>query len=143
MTQSPLARTALLFLVALALSPAHSTAAQDQPNPLVTLIRAQVSDPAQPFSLLVKVTVKEGRNAEFEKAFAKAIKGTRAEQGVLTYDLSRDPKNPQAYIVYERWKSVAAIESHLKSEHIQALVKSLPDLTAAEPVFQVLIPAGE
>ena len=39
---------------------------------------------------------------------AKAAKATRAEKGCIAYDLNRDTEDTARYVVYERWKNVAA-----------------------------------
>ena len=52
----------------------------------------------------------------------------RVRKKELSPTTSRDPKKPQAYIVYERWLSVAAIESHLQTDHIKTLNKALPEM---------------
>ena len=64
--------------------------------------------------------VKDGLQAKFETAFAKAIKGTRKEKGSLRYDLNRDAKAPTRYLVYERWKSLKDLEArHANAVHHQ------------------------
>jgi quinol monooxygenase YgiN len=87
--------------------------------------------------------VKEGSAAKFEEAFAKGAKETRTEKGCITYDLNRDSEDAARYVVYERWKNVEALESHLKSDHTKALLKALPDLVEGAPEPRVLIPAAE
>ena len=63
-------------LAALLLLPTVSLAA-DEPNPIVTQVKAALKDPAKPFTLLVFLQVKDGMQEKFEAAFTKAIKGTR------------------------------------------------------------------
>ena len=128
---------ALLALPALALS------AADEPHPLVAKIKADLKDPAKPFTLVVQLQVKEGMHAKLETAFVKAAKETRKEKGCITYDLNRDAKDPTRFMVYERWKSLADLEAHLKAPHITALFDELKDVLAAPPEGKVLLPAAE
>jgi quinol monooxygenase YgiN len=141
----PLGRTAALPLAALATLAllAPGAAGQEKPNPIVATVKAALKDPSRPFTLVVQIQLKEGNGDKFEAAFAKAIKATRKEKGCLAYDLNRDTKTPTGYQVYERWSNLAALEAHLKSEHITTLLREIGDLLASPPEGRVLLPAGE
>ncbi|MCC6416693.1 MAG: antibiotic biosynthesis monooxygenase [Gemmataceae bacterium] len=117
--------------------------AQDKPNPIAAQVKASLKDSARPFTMLVSLQVKEGAAAKFEAAFAKAIKATRAEKGCRAYDLNRDTKTPTHYTLYERWANLPALEAHLRTAHITALLAEVGDLLAAPPKVRVLVPASE
>jgi quinol monooxygenase YgiN len=121
----------------------NRVAGQDKENPVITAVKSRLKNPDKPFTLLVRVQVKEGVEKQFEAAFAKAITATRKERGNLAYDLNRDTQNPSHYLVYERWKDLAALEAHLKTPHIKALFAELPKVTDGAPESQILLPAGE
>jgi quinol monooxygenase YgiN len=123
--------------------PTQPRVSAQEPNPIVAKVKESVKDPSKPFTMIVLVKVREGQADAFEKAFVDAIKGTRKEKGNITYQLNRDPKKPTEYMVYERWQNVAALEAHMKTEHIMNLLGALPDLLAGEPEVQVLMPASE
>lgn len=136
----------LLAILAILVGSVRMTArapAQEQEHPIAAQVKAAVKDPAQPFTLTVRLNIKEGVAAKFEAAFAKAVKATRREKGNRVYDLNRDTKTPTQYLVYERWQNVAALEAHLKSPHITALLAELGELLAAPPEVSVLVPAGD
>jgi quinol monooxygenase YgiN len=116
---------------------------EEKSQPIVDQVKAAVKDPAKPFTMLVHLQVKEGDGEKLEAAFAKAIKPTRKEKGCLTYDLSRDAKTPTHYLVYERWQNVDALDAHLKTAHITALLTELADLLASPPEVRVHVPAGD
>lgn len=116
---------------------------QAEPHPIAVQVKAELKDPAKPFTMIVRLQVKEGEQNKFEAAFAKAVKATRMEKGCVAYDLSREAKDPTRYIVYERWKSLADLDAHLKTAHITALLAELKELLAAAPEARVLLPAGE
>lgn len=122
---------------------APTTQAQEKDDPIVAFVKPRLKDANKPFTLVVVVKVKEGAGERFETAFASALKGTRKEKGCITYDLNRDTGEAGRYMVYERWKSLADLEAHLKTEHIKALRMVLPDVTTGQPELQVLIPASE
>ena len=121
----------------------HRAAGEDKENPVITAVKSRLKNPDKPFTLLVRVQVKEGAEKQFEAAFAKAITATRKEKDNLGYDLNRDTQNPSRYLVYERWKNLAALEAHLKTPHLKALLAELPKMTEGAPESQVLVPAGE
>ncbi len=134
------AATVVLALATLCFSP---VAGQEKPNPIAAQVKASLKDPGKPFTMVVGLRTKEGAGEKVETAFAPAIKATRGEKGCLAYDLNRDTKAPEQYLVYERWQSLAALEAHLKSPHIATLLAALGDLLAAPPEVRVLLPAGE
>ena len=74
---------------------------------------------------------------------AKALTATRKEKGCITYDLNRDSKDAKRYVVYERWKSLADLAAHMKTDHIRTLLEALPDLTEGAPELRILLPAAE
>jgi len=138
--------TPLLLVVAvLAGSPlaVSFASAQEKENPIVGQVKAAVKDPARPFTLIVRLKVKEGAGVKLEAAFAKARKATRQEKGDRAYDLNRDTKTPTQYLVYERWQHLAALETHLKSAPIITLLTELGDFLAAPPEVSILVPAGD
>ncbi|MFO0969047.1 MAG: putative quinol monooxygenase [Gemmataceae bacterium] len=112
-------------------------------NPIIDAAKTAVSDPKKPFTMVVIVTVKEGKGKEFEDAFAPALKETRKEKGNIAYDLNRDLKDAAKYYVYERWRSIAALETHMETPHIKTLLSKLADLTTGAPETKFFAIAGE
>jgi quinol monooxygenase YgiN len=121
----------------------NRVAGEDKANPVITFVKSRLKNPDKPFTLIVRIKVKEGAGKQFEAAFAKAISATRKEKGNLTYDLNRDTQTPSRYLVYERWKDLAALEAHLNAPHLKALLAELPKVTDGPPESQVLLPEGE
>lgn len=130
----------LAVTLALALPPARTA---EEPHPLIGQAKASLKDTSNPFTMIVRLQVKDGSSEKFEITFGKAIGPTRKEKGCRAYELNRDAKTPNQYIVYERWQSLAALESHLKTPHITTLLMELGDLLAGPPEFQFYVPAGE
>ena len=121
---------ALPALVVAAGLAAPGRAADD--HPVVAQVKAKVKDPARPFALTVTFKVKAGKEKEFEAAFVPCLAATRKEAGCVAYELNRDPDDPSAYVMYEKFKSVAALNSHLKEDHTKKLLKALEPLTDGE-----------
>ena len=118
-------------------------AADDKDDPIVAFAKAKLKNADKPFTLMVMVKVKEGAGAKFETAFAKAAKETLKEKGCLRYELNRDSDDAAKYLVYERWKSLADLKTHLATDHIKALRADLPDLVTGAPELRIMLPTDE
>ena len=122
----------LLALSLLALAGATSAARGADDHPAVALVKSKVKDPARPFALFVTIKAKAGKEKELEAACAPCIAATKKEAGCLAYELNRDPDDPTTYVMFEKFKNVAALEAHLKQEHTTKLLKALEPLTDGE-----------
>lgn len=131
----------LASVVALAL--AGPGAGQEKLHPIAEQVKAGLKDPSKPFTLIVQLEAKEGMQAKFETAFAKAVKATRKEKGCITYELNRDAKTPTKYLLYERWQDLPSLDAHLKTPHITTLLKDLEELLAGPPDAKAMLPAGD
>jgi quinol monooxygenase YgiN len=143
--ESPMLFLPLLAVVVVLLALPVVTLAGDKadPNPLITKIKSELKDPSKPFTWVVSLQVTDGLQAKLEAAFTKAGKETHKEKGCLAYDLNRDVQEPTRYLIYERWKSLADMEAHLKSPYITTLEGELKELLTAPPERKLLVPVGE
>jgi quinol monooxygenase YgiN len=132
----PIPHSPLLALAALILGGTFAAAGGADEHPLVARVRAKVKDPAQPFVLVVSIKAKAGMGKALEEAFAPCVAASRKEAGCLAYDLVRDADDPTAYLVYEKFKGVAALDNHLKQGHTVKLLKAL------EPILDGEIKSG-
>jgi quinol monooxygenase YgiN len=137
-----LARLSVCALVLSVLVPS-AFGAEEKPHPIAAQVKAAVKDPAKPFVMLVFFKVKEGSEKDFEAAFAPAIEATLKEKGCRAYHMSRDPKSPTAYLLYEHWDSLPALAAHLKTPHIAAVGGKLGELTAGPTEVRVMEPIGK
>jgi quinol monooxygenase YgiN len=140
----PVRTTCLVIglLAVMVLAPSRA-ASDDKDDPIIAFVKPKLKAPDKPFTLVVILKVKEGEVKKFEAAMAKAVKASRMEKGCISYDLNRDSEDPMRYQIYERWKSLADLEAHLKSEHLKALRGLLPELVAGPPEPRVMLPASE
>jgi quinol monooxygenase YgiN len=128
-----LSRSWLLVLaVPVILAGDFSTVRGADENPIVALVKSKVKDPSKPFALLVTIKAKDGKEKDIEATFAPCIAATKKEAGCLAYELNQDPDEPTTYFMYEKFKSVSALEDHLKQEHTKKLLKALEALTAEQ-----------
>jgi quinol monooxygenase YgiN len=122
----------LAVLAALVLAAAVSTARAAEDHPAVALVKSKVKDPSKPFALLVPIKVKAGKQQEFEAAFAVCIAATKKEPGCLAYELNRDADDPTAYVMFEKFKNVAALADHLNQDHTKKIFKAMEALADGE-----------
>ena len=116
---------------------------QDDVSAIIAGFAAALSSPAEPLSLVVRFQVREGDQAAVEAAFAAARGPTGQERGVMSYDLNREAADDTRFLVYERWRSLADLEAHLRTEYIAKLRKELSRLIIGAPEFHVFVPAWD
>ena len=137
-------RVAVLFaFLLIAVSATVHTAAGEKGNPILDAAKQNVADPKKPFTMVVMVTVKEGKGGDLEAAMKPCIAATRKEKGCIAYDLNRDLKDATKYYVYERWQSVAALEAHMETEHIKVLLGKIADVLTGPPELKFFVVTGE
>ena len=126
------------FLAAVLLS--VSQAQEKSPeHPLLRAAKESLSDSTKPFTLVVRLKVKEGQGPKFEAAVAKAVKETRKEKGNLAYELSRSAKGSN-YIIYERWENLAALGAHLKTDYYKNASAAVEPLVDGDIEVDLLVP---
>ena len=89
--------------------------------------------------VVAKITIREGKNAEFETAFLALAEQVRAnEPGNIFYILHRSKTDPVVYKVLEQYHNEADLAAHSKSQHFADANKVLGALVAAAPEVEVL-----
>ena len=78
-----------------------------------------------------------GKESELRAALVGLLEPTRKEIGCVNYDLHQSPEEPARFLFYENWTNKAALDAHLQSEHIKALLPRVDDLCAAFPEIKV------
>lgn len=81
------------------------------------------------------VTVKEGQEEAFEAAARTCVAASRAEAGVLHYDLWREAEGERRYVFNELYADQAAVQAHMTSDHFKAFGLAARDLAAGRPVI--------
>ena len=75
---------------------------------------------------MASLKVVDGKQAEFEAAFAEMQKAVKAEEpGTLQYDLMQDEADPTTYRVFEIYDSEDARKVHGRSEAFGAAAAPL------------------
>ena len=93
--------------------------------------------------LLAKITVREGKNAEFEEVFLSLIEQVRAnETGNLFYVLHRSSSDPQVYKLMEQYDGPEALEAHGKTDYFQEASQRLATLVVGAPDVEIMETVG-
>jgi len=80
------------------------------------------------FIQLVHFEVKPGRVDKFLEVFRGNIIGGRQEPGIVRFDLLQTSDDANKFMMYEVFKSEAALEDHRKTDHYKATVAGLEGL---------------
>ena len=81
------------------------------------------------------VSVKPGQEDAFEAAAKLCIAASRAEAGVLHYDLWREAEGERRYVFNELYADQAAVQAHMGSDHFKAFGLAARDLAAGRPTI--------
>lgn len=113
-------------------------------HPVLVWVRGKLADPSRPFNIIAELDAQAGRGDEVAAAIAAsgAVGLTRLEPGCVAYDLCRDVDAPDRFVVYECWRDLAALESHLATAHFAAVGAALQGLLAGAPAVRVLSPVS-
>jgi quinol monooxygenase YgiN len=79
------------------------------------------------------VTVKDGEDDAFAAAARVCVAASRAESGVLHYDLWREDEGARRFVFNELYADDAAVQKHMTSDHFKAFGLAARDLAAARP----------
>ncbi|MEL7005485.1 MAG: putative quinol monooxygenase [Bacteroidota bacterium] len=107
------------------------------PNILSDPIVNQVSDPNQPFSVLIDITLIPGMEEEFEKEFRSVIAEVRKEPGNIEFQLSQHPNESNVYFLYERWQNVEVLKQHMTTVHMSQFWPKYFPMIAKVPTIRV------
>ena len=89
--------------------------------------------------VVATITIREGKGAEFEKAFLALAEQVRAnESGNIFYILHRSKSDPLVYKVLEQYDNEADLVAHGKTAYFHAANKVLATMVAAAPQVEVL-----
>lgn len=88
---------------------------------------------AEKLTVVARVRVKPGKEAEVQRTLLGLVEATRKEAGCLNYDLHVSQDDPALFLFYENWTSKAHLDAHAQSAHIQVF-RSHAAEWLAEPV---------
>ena len=91
-----------------------------------------------PITVIAKLKVQPGKDAEFEAAGKEMIAKVKAEAGTQTYILHKNTKDPTEFVYYEVYQDQAAFDSHGKTDHMKAFGGKIGGLLAGRPEIAIL-----
>ena len=78
-----------------------------------------------------------GKEAELRAALLGLIAPTRKEAGCLNYDLHQAPDDPAKFLFHENWTTKAALDAHMQTPHLKALIPRADELCTAFPDIKI------
>ncbi|MDD4588974.1 MAG: putative quinol monooxygenase [Parabacteroides sp.] len=87
----------------------------------------QVAKPAKK-TIVCRVLVKEGKQADFIKVAKTLTDSTRVEPGNVSYNLYQSPFDSKLFVFYEEYKDDAAFQAHAGSAHFKAFSDAIKNL---------------
>jgi quinol monooxygenase YgiN len=81
-----------------------------------------------------KLTVKEGKEQEFEDTMKKVVPEVRKEAGNRAYTFHRAKDNPRVFMFYEEYVDQAAVDAHRK--HLGELGVNLGAILDGAPTLE-------
>ena len=88
-------------------------------------------------TVLAQVKAKPGKEAEVRKALLSLVAPSRKDAGCVNYDLHQATDNPAMFLFHENWTSKEALDAHLKSSHVAALLPRVDELCMAFPEIKI------
>ena len=90
-------------------------------------------------TLLARIKAKAGSEQALEEAFRDMIKKVRAaEHGCQAYVLHKSPKDATQFVWYETYTDQAAVDVHMKTDHMKAMGGRIKDLLEGAPQIEFL-----
>jgi len=87
--------------------------------------------------IAVSYKAKPGKRDEALKAARTCAATTRREAGNIDYSFYAGIDDPDSFFLFEQWDNQAALDTHLKSQHLAAFRAALADLTARPSVIRM------
>jgi quinol monooxygenase YgiN len=78
-----------------------------------------------------------GKEAALRTVLMGLVAPTRMEAGCLNYDLHVSLEHPEQLLFHENWITKAALDTHLQSPHIQALLPRIDELCSQPPAIVI------
>ena len=73
------------------------------------------------YVVIARWRTKPGEEEAVAALLAEIVPLSRAEEGMVAYQVHRDPSDPRVFTIYERYRDAAAYDAHLESEPMQRL----------------------
>ena len=88
---------------------------------------------SNPIVVIAIAKIKPGREAEFQQAVSLILPPTRKESGNRSFAYHQSTENVGEFAFIEQWASQEALDTHMKTPHMQAFFAAVG--TLFEPGF--------
>jgi quinol monooxygenase YgiN len=78
---------------------------------------------------------------EFLSLLRDVQEASRADDGCLNYGYYREVADDMSFVAVEEWRDMAALEAHLRTDHVARLIAALPDHAATPPEIRAHVVA--
>jgi len=88
-----------------------------------------------PLIVVALMRAQPGKEDVLRQALLALVDPTRAEDGCIQYDLHEENQQPGHFVFFERWTSKEALDRHLASPHMSAILPRFPELCGEPPAI--------
>lgn len=81
-------------------------------------------------TVIAYIEINPGTEEAFRVELDKVIAATRAESACINYDFHQSTNQPTHFVAYENWSSMAGLDQHAKSAHIQTFRQNCAEIFA-------------
>jgi quinol monooxygenase YgiN len=82
---------------------------------------------------IVLLRAAESASAQLGAALSELVTQTRKEPGCAVCELNQSIDDPQAWMVYERWRGQGAFDSHMQQPYVARFLARVGELTSEPP----------
>ena len=79
-------------------------------------------------TVIAYIEIKPGTEEAFRGELGKLIAASRAELSCVNYDFHQSVNKPTYFFAYENWASMAGLDQHAKSAHIQTFRQNCAEM---------------
>lgn len=83
----------------------------------------------------VELTVKPGKQADYERFIEQLVQGSRQEAGNLSYNHYKKLGSDNEYEIIEHWQDADAVAFHNNTPHFKAFLSGVGDFLTQDPVI--------
>jgi quinol monooxygenase YgiN len=88
-------------------------------------------------TVIATFQARPGKESDLRTVLLGLLAPTRKESGCLNYDLHQASDDPAKFLFHENWTSKAALDAHLQTPHIKALLPRVDELCVAFPEIKI------
>jgi len=87
---------------------------------------------AEPLTLIAFLRARAGAEEELGRRLAALIEPTLREPGCIDYQLHRSNCDPAVWVLYENWRSQAAVDLHFQMPYLRQMLADFPGLLSKD-----------